>query len=90
MAAAQVDLDNIEIDGEPKWFYVSESARHGFCPDCGSQIMWRNDKNSFMSLTAGCMDNTEDLEIACHIFCEEKGDYYQIPESESNFSRWDS
>ena len=52
MAASQVALEEIEIRGEPKWFYVSENSRHGFCPDCGSQLFWRNDNNPYLSVTA--------------------------------------
>ena len=32
MAASQVALDQIEISGEPKWYYVNERSRHGFLP----------------------------------------------------------
>jgi len=88
MAASQVDLDDIEITGEPKWYYVSDTSRHGFCPDCGSQMFWRNEKNTFMSLTAGCMDNTEGLANKGHIFVAEKGQYYQLPENEEQAQYW--
>ncbi len=79
MAACQVELSDITIEGEPKWFYVTERARHGFCPDCGSQMFWRNDENQYMSLTAGCMNNTVGLDDKGHIYVAEKGDYYQLP-----------
>ncbi len=88
MAAAQIDLQNIEIAGEPKWYYVSENSRHGFCPDCGSQLFWRNDNNNYLSVTGGTMDSSQDLQAGGHIFCVEKGNYYKIPEGEPQFSHW--
>ncbi len=90
MAAAQVELEKIEISGEPKWHYVSETSRHGFCPDCGSQLFWRNDKNDYLSVTGGSLDSSNTLRSGGHIFCAEKGDYYQIPDGEAQFFRWDS
>ena len=88
MAASQVDLDDIHIQGKPKWYYVSENSRHGFCSDCGSQIFWRNDNNPYMSLTAGCMDDTAGLETKGHIFVAEKGQYYELPSNEEQAEQW--
>lgn len=89
MAASQVSLSDIDIQGEVKWHYVSDSSRHGFCPECGSQIFWRNDKNDFLSVTAGSMQDTSRLEVAGHVFVGEKGDYYQISDDEKRFICWD-
>jgi len=88
MAASQVALSDIEITGEPKWFYVSDTSRHGFCPDCGSQTFWRNDKNEFLSVTAGSMHDSSKLEVAGHVFAGEKGDYYEIDPNEPRYMCW--
>ena len=88
MAASQVNLDDIKINGEPKWFYVNQRSRHGFCPDCGSQLFWRNEENSYMSITGGSMDDTQGLSNKGHIFVAEKGAYYQLPEDEQQSDRW--
>jgi len=90
MAAAQVNLNDIEIKGEAKWYYVSDSSRHGFCPDCGSQIFWRNDKNDFLSITGGSMNDTSSLDVAGHVFVGEKGDYYEISGDEKRYICWDN
>lgn len=87
MAASQVPLDKIQITGKPKWYYVSDNSRHGFCPDCGSQVFWRNDTNDYMSITGGSMDNC-DLPNKGHIFTAEKGDYYDIPNDEVQCKTW--
>jgi len=89
MAAAQVNLSDLSVDGEPKWYYVSESSRHGFCPDCGSQIFWRNDRNDFLSITGGSMNDTTNLHVAGHVFVGEKGGYYDIPGDEKRYICWD-
>ena len=88
MAASQVSLEDLEIHGEAKWHYVSESSRHGFCSDCGSQLFWRNDNNKFLSITAGSVDESSGLEVAGHVFTGEKGDYYEIDEREKRFICW--
>ena len=90
MAAAQVDLDDIEIQGEPKWYYLNQTSRHGFCPDCGCQMFWRNDNNPYLSITAGCMNDSSDLPAAGHIFTAEQGQYYTVPDHELSFETyWD-
>jgi hypothetical protein len=90
MAAAQVDLNNIAILGEPKWYYVSADSRYGFCADCGCQLFWRNDRNDYLSLTGGGLDDTEGLTVAGHIFTSEKGAYYEIDALGKQYSLgWD-
>lgn len=88
MAAAQTDLDNIKITGEPKWHYVSENSRHGFCPECGSQLFWRNDQHEYLSITGGSMDDASCIEVKGHIFTAEKGKYYQIPNDDVKYLQW--
>ncbi len=88
MAAAQVNLDDIEIKGEPKWFFVNERSRHGFCPDCGSQLFWRNEQNPYMSITGGSMNDSSNLSNKGHIFVAEKGGYYDLPDNEVQCARW--
>ena len=78
MAASQVSLDEIEITGDVKWYYVNERSRHGFCPNCGSQLFWRNDANEYMSVTGGSMDDATGLTDKGHIYVSEKGAYYEI------------
>jgi hypothetical protein len=90
MAAAQVNLNDIEIKGEPQWYYVSDSSRHGFCGDCGSQMFWRNDSNDVLSITGGSINQAPTLKVAGHVFVGEKGDYYDISSNEKRYIRWDS
>ena len=88
MAAAQADLDKISISGEPKWYYVNDSSRYGFCPDCGSQLFWRNDNNPYLSITGGSLDDSSNLEARGHIYTGEKGHYYQLPPEVEQYVTW--
>lgn len=88
MAAAQVDLNQLDIAGEPRWYYVSQHSRHGFCADCGAQLFWRNDNNEYLSITAGSLDETDLLQVKGHVFTSEKGDYYEVPEDHLQYSQW--
>lgn len=88
MAASQVKIDDIEISGEPKWYYVNERSRHGFCPDCGAQMFWRNDSNPYLSITGGSMNDSSELANKGHIFTSEKGQYYDLPDNEIQCERW--
>lgn len=90
LAASQVELGNIEISGEPKWYYVSDLSRYGFCPECGSQMFWRNDENQYLSITGGSMDNSTGLTDKGHIFVSEKGDYYELPADAPQSAQWDA
>jgi hypothetical protein len=90
MAAVQVDFENFTLRGEPKWYYVSDVSRHGFCGDCGCQLFWRNDNNDYLSVTAGSLDNTAGLMLKGHVFTAEKGGYYKIPKADLQYSKfWD-
>ncbi len=85
MAAAQVSLEDIEIQGEPKWYHVTSKSRYGFCPDCGSQLFWRNEDKPYMSVTAGSLDSSKGLTVQGHIYTSEKAEYVRIPADELKF-----
>ena len=88
MAAAQTDLENIKITGEPKWHYVNQRSRYGFCPECGAQMFWRNDSNEYLSITGGSIDDASSIEVKGHIFTAEHGKYYQVPEGDVQYLNW--
>mgnify|MGYP000058110555 FL=1 len=85
MAASQVDIADISVVGSPKWFYVSEKSRYGFCSECGSQLFWRNDDNDYLSVTGGSLDASKGLKVGGHIFTCEKAEYVKIPAEELTF-----
>lgn len=79
VAATSARREDIEITGEVRWYQSSETARRGFCPTCGSSLFW-DGPGANLSIHAGVLDGETDLKISAHIFCADKGDYYEIPD----------
>jgi len=79
-AATNVADDNIEISGEANitWYRASEVARRGFCTTCGSALFWKHQDDPFISVLAGSFDQPTGLKLTSHIFCADKGDFYEI------------
>ena len=80
MAATAAKRGTFELQGTESlaWYAASAAARRGFCRDCGSTLFWDGVDRDFISIAAGSLDNSADMEIACHIFVAEKGGYYEI------------
>jgi hypothetical protein len=62
-----------------KWYRSSSGARRGFCGECGSVLFWKADGSETTSFTAGSIDGPTGLAIEGHIYCDDAGDYYEIP-----------
>lgn len=88
-AATNVADDRIEIAGHDalKWYAASDKARRGFCGNCGSALFWKHGDLDHVSVLAGAFDRPTGLEAACHIFVEDKGDYYEIDDGLPQFQR---
>ena len=69
------DID-IKINGKFKWFYVNDSAKHGFCPKCGSELFWKKDGLDTTSIFVGALDDSKGLSETGHIFVKEKADCF--------------
>ncbi len=69
-------------DATLAWYRASESAGRGFCNNCGSLLFWKGDGRNYTSIAAGAIDGTSGLNIEGHIFCADKGDYYEILDGE--------
>ncbi len=74
---ARQDLMLIEDRGL-KWYRASETARRGFCGECGSTLFWESDAGDATAILAGSLDAPTGLKLARHIFVADKGDYYDI------------
>ena len=77
-ASAQAPLAAVEISGPVRWYAASEGARRGFCPDCGSFLFWRALDEETISVSLGSLDGATGLRLEKHIYCADKGDYYEI------------
>jgi hypothetical protein len=75
-------------DGTLAWYRASESAGRGFCNACGSLLFWKGDGRSYTSIAAGAIDGATDLKIEGHIYCADKGDYYEIRDGDYYKPQW--
>ncbi|MFQ6023866.1 MAG: GFA family protein [Acidiferrobacterales bacterium] len=75
--------ENVLIHGKEhlKWYRSSDSARRGFCTECGSSLFWDPDGQSSLSIAAGTLDQPTGLETVTHVFMDDKPDYYTIDDN---------
>lgn len=78
-ATAADDKDLVvQADRTLKWYRSSETARRGFCGECGSALFWKADGKDYTAIAAGSIDGKLGVPLAGHIFCDFAGDYYEI------------
>lgn len=85
VAAAAVRCEDLKIDGPLKWAPFTPTAEYAFCPVCGAPIFWRQQSAPIISIFAGSLVETEDLEVKGHMFVKEKGAYYEIADGLPQF-----
>lgn len=87
-AATNVLDSDLELEGagEITWYRSSGEARRGFCRHCGSALFWKPDDLDYTSILAGAFEASSRLEPGYHIFCADKGDYYEIHDDLPRFS----
>lgn len=79
-AATNVADDKLSFasDATLKWYQSSDSAKRGFCNECGSALFWKHDKDAFTSILVGSIDGPTGLDIVEHIFTDDMPDWYEI------------
>lgn len=79
-AATAAPETALKIEGESNltWYQSSPEARRGFCTVCGSALFWKSSDSDMVSIGAGTLDNPTGLVLSEHIYCADKGDYYEI------------
>lgn len=60
------------------WYASSETARRGFCRDCGSSLFWDPVDRDYLAIAAGSLDQPSGLTLVAHVFTASKADYYEI------------
>lgn len=68
------------------WYRSSDIARRGFCRHCGSALFWDPSHGRYVAIPAGLFDPPTGLINEKHIFVDEKGDYYRIPDGPARVS----
>lgn len=70
------------------WYQSSPTARRGFCRICGSTLFWQGDGRDHIAIAAGTLDGPTGLTIEGHIFCADKGDYYELTDGDYHRPQW--
>ncbi len=80
VAAAGAPRDAITIEGEAHItrYPSSPGVTREFCAICGSQLFWNSEANNTLAIFAGTLDDSSGLRLAGHIFCADKGAYYEL------------
>jgi len=61
-AAQDGDLKITEGRGL-KWYRSSDTARRGFCGECGSTLFWKGDGKDYTAIAAGSLDGATGLNL---------------------------
>ena len=77
VAATSALRGDVEIHGHVTWYQSSPTARRGFCAVCGSNLFW-DGPGVNLSIMAGTLDGDPGIALVGHIFCADKGSYYEI------------
>ena len=79
-AATNAKKSAVTIKGEENItiYRASDMASRHFCSTCGSALFWIADDHDEMSILAGTLNEPTGLKLDRHIFCADKGDYYEL------------
>ncbi|KPF43856.1 GFA family protein [Rhizobium sp. AAP43] len=82
-ATTSAPTSAVHISGEEhvSRYRSSPDAERGFCRHCGSALFWKADGEEIISLMAGLFDKPTGLTGGYHIYCADKGDFYEISEA---------
>ena len=91
-ASTGAKTHDVQIDGAANitWYRASPNAERGFCLTCGSHLFWKPSNQNYTGIRAASIDEPSGLQMAKHIFVDDKGDYYQITDALPRFAGYDS
>jgi hypothetical protein len=75
--ATAVHIADLELEDEQQLGWVaSPRSEHGadraFCRRCGTSLFWQVHGTGRVSISAGTLDDPQGLEVAAHIWCEQR------------------
>lgn len=77
------------LTAEPRYYVSSVNGKRGFCPDCGSRLVWQAIKPEDdwqTNLSVGCLDNAAEARVTCHIYADTQLPWYHACESLPKFT----
>lgn len=89
-AATSVPDETLTFDCEDglAWYRASDTARRGFCKNCGSTLFWKPDDQPRTAVAVGALEAATGLKLSKHVFVEDQGDYYDIADGLPQFGRF--
>ncbi len=67
---------------EPKYFQTSHFAKRGFCPHCGSRLVWISPKRpEWTNVPIGSLDNSDDVAPYEHVCVESQLSWYEVDDN---------
>jgi len=88
----KVGFSIIKGESNVRWYQSSDKAKRGFCKTCGSTLFWHGfgypSLIDQIDVSAGSLDNSKTRVLTRHIFCENKGTYYQIKDGVPVYDRF--
>ena len=81
-AYTSVRKSDLDLTNEQtlQWYHdESPDTWRGFCNRCGASLFWdARDGRNKMSVAAGSLDDSGELQTIGHVFVSEAGQYYEI------------
>jgi hypothetical protein len=77
------------LQGEPKYYPSSLFGKRGFCPDCGSRLVWQAidpEDDWSTNLTVGSLDNPSEARVTCHMYADTQLPWYRVMEELPKFT----
>ena len=71
-----------------KWFQSSDWAKRGFCGECGSSMFYQMQSEDQINIASGTLDDASGVKPGKHIFCKDKGGYYDIPNDAPHIEKY--
>lgn len=80
VAATSAERDQMVIEGAENLtrYESSPGVTREFCAICGSQLFWNDSRSERLAIFAGTLDDATGLKLSGHIFCADKGAYYEL------------
>ena len=79
MAATQAETSQVAKAGadDITWYSPDPTVNYGFCRTCGSSLFWRAaNRPTYLSITAGSLDQPTGLTTTAAWWATEHGDYH--------------
>ena len=98
LSVATVRQDELVLENGHEslaWYPSSDHAERGFCVLCGSSLFWRRSDPGApdVDVSLGALDQPTGLTVEAHIYADDAGDTYQVPQDAPRFagrSGWDA